>query len=174
MAKTDWNITGPGGQAIIDQGGSMRCRLSHQKLMLWNGRDNLANSEVVAELRPGDSYTFSGGGLVLRSSLTAYDCYRLRVVGPRTCYIQKVVDGLVTTLATVASSQPYNIYVKTRFRVDGFQLSVEEWYDGAWHLLMTVLDTSQALAMGYAGLLGDSVNPSYFFLFDNVEIAEAV
>lgn len=173
MALADWNITGPGAVAVIDYAGSMRCQLTHIKLMLWNGRDNLANSEVVAEIRTGID-TNTRGGLVLRSNLSAYSCYRLRIFGKRTYYIQKVVDGVVTTLATVGSTLPYHVFAKTRFRVDGYQLSVEEWIDGAWQLLSAVTDTGQSLATGYAGIYTEMAIVTYAIIFDNVEIAERV
>lgn len=173
MALVDWNITGSGGQAVIDYAGSMRCQLSGQKLMLWNGRDNLANSEIVALIRMGVD-TNTRGGLVLRSNLSANSCYRLRIYGKRVYYLQKIVDGVVTTLAAIGSAQPYNIFVKTRFRVDGYQLSVEEWVDGAWQLVSVVEDTGQSLATGYAGLYGESANTGYSWMSDDVEIAERV
>ena len=173
MALVDWNITGSGGQAVIDYAGSMRCQLSGHKLMLWNGRDDLANSEIIALIRMGvDSNT--RGGMVLRSNLSAISCYRLRIYGKRTYYIQKVVDGVVTTLAVVGSAQPYNVFAKTRFRVDGYQLSVEDWVDGAWQLVLVVEDTGQSLATGYAGVYGESATTGYYLIFDDVEIAERV
>jgi len=173
MAKLDWNISGAGGQAVVDEGGSKRCRLSGYKLMLWNARNNLVNSEVVAYVLMAVD-TNTRGGLVLRSDATANSCYRLRVFGPRTYYIQKVVNGTVTTLSTTVSSQPYNIYVKTRFRIDGYQLSIEEYTGGAWVQVAVIIDTEQSLASGYAGLYGESVNTGYFVTFDNIEISERV
>lgn len=172
MGLADWNITGSGGQAVIDYGGSMRCQLSGHKLMLWNGRDNLANSEVIALIRMGVD-TNTRGGLILRSNLSANSCYRLRIYGKRVYYIQKIVDGVVTTLAAVGSMQPYNVFTKTRFRVDGYQLSVEEWIDGAWQLVSVAEDTGQSLATGYAGIYAEGVS-TYATMFDDVEIAERV
>jgi len=173
MAKTDWYITGAGGQAVIDQGGSKRCQLSGSKLMLWNGRNNLANSEVIASiLMAGDTNT--RGGLVLRSDLSNNNCYRLRIFGQRTYYVQKVVAGVVTTLSTAYSLQPYNIFVKTRFRVDGYQLSVEEYISGVWTLVTVIVDTEQSILLGYAGLYGESVNTGYFLFFDDVQISEGI
>jgi hypothetical protein len=173
VATADWYITGPGGQAIVEEGGSKRCRLSGEKLMLWNGRADLINSEVVAQLLTGVN-TNTRGGLALRSDLTGSNCYRLRVFGPRTYYVQKVVNGVVTTLATAYSSQPYNVFVKTRFRVDGYQLSVEEFVGGVWNLVSVVQDSEQSVAAGYAGLYGESVSTGYYVTFDDVEIAERV
>jgi len=173
MAKTDWYITGAGGQAVIEQGGSKRCQLSGSKLMLWNGRNNLVNSEVIALILMGVD-TNTRGGLVLRSDLSANNCYRLRIFGQRTYYVQKVVGGIVTTLSTISSLQPYNIFVKTRFRVDGYQLSVEEYISGAWALVTVIIDTEQSILLGYAGLYGESVNTSYSLLFDDVQISEGI
>lgn len=173
MPKTNWYITGPGGQGVVEFGGSKRCQLSGSKLMLWNGRSNLANSELVAEIYTGSSSN-SRAGLVLRSDLTSSNAYMLRIFGTRTYYLSKIVAGLVTTLATVASGQPWNTFVKTRFRVDGYQLSVEEWIGGVWQLVSVVLDTELSLAMGYAGIYGESVNTSYSMMFDNVEVSERV
>lgn len=173
MTKTDWYITQSGGQAVVDEGGSKRCRLSGSKLMLWNGRSNLANSEVVASILMA-STTNTRGGLVLRSDLTNNNCYRLRIFGPRSYYIQKVVNGVVTTLATAYSTRPYNVYTQTRFRVDGYQLSVEEFVSGAWSLVSVIQDSDQSLAIGYAGLYGESVNTDYYVTFDDVAISERV
>lgn len=166
-------ITGSGGQAIVDEGGSKRSRLSGSKLMLWIGRSDLVNSEVVASLLTGVD-TNTRGGLVLRSDPTALNCYRLRVYGPRTYYVQKVVGGIVTTLATIVSTQPYYSYVKTRFRVDDYQLSVEEWVGGAWVLVTSIEDTEQSLVQGRAGVYGESASSGYAITFDEVAISERV
>jgi len=173
MAKTDWTITGSGGQAIVDEGGSKRCRLSGSKLMLWTGRSDLANSEVVASLLMGVD-TNTRGGLVLRSDPTALNCYRLRVYGPRTYYVQKVVNGAITTLATIVSAQSYYSYIRTRFRVDEYQLSVEEWVGGVWVLVTAIEDTEQSLSQGRAGIYGESASTSYAVTFDEVAISERV
>lgn len=171
MGLSDWNITLPGGQAIVDEGGSKRCRLSGSKLMLWNGRNNLINSEIVASILMGDNGNYRGG-LVLRSDINGNNCYRLRVYGARTYYIQKVVAGVVTTLSTAYSTQPYNTYVKTRFRVDGYQLSVEDCIGGVWTLVSVIVDNEQSIISGYSGLYGENANTSYFVTFDNIEISE--
>jgi len=172
MSKADWDITGTGGISIIDEGGSKRCRLSYNKLMLWNGCSSCTDSEVVADINILNSTNYRGG-LVLRSNANGSTMYRLRIYGAtsyRVYYIDKLVNGVNTTLGQVTSSQPYNTFVKTRFRVDGFQLSVEEWIDGAWELITMVEDTSQAITLGYCGLIGMSVNSSYYITFDNIEI----
>jgi len=170
--KIDWNITQLGGQAVVDEGGSKRCRLSGSKLMLWNGRNNLINSEIIASILLG-SDTNTRGGLVLRSDSNSNNCYRLRIYGGgRSYYIQKIVNGIVTTLATAYSTQPYNAYVKTRFRVDGYQLSVEEYLSGVWTLIAVIADNEQSIASGYSGLYGESINTNYFITFDNIEISE--
>jgi len=172
MSKSDWNITGTGGIAIIEAGGSKRCRLSYQKLMLWNGNSECVDYEVVADISISNSTNFRGG-LVLRCNAAGSNMYRLRIYGAstyRTYYIDKLVNGVNTILGQVTSSHPYGTYVKTRFRVDGFQLSVEEYVNGAWELITMVEDTSQAIVSGYCGLHGCSVNSGYYITFDNLEI----
>lgn len=172
MSKSDWDITGTGGMSIIDEGGSKRCRLSASKLMLWNGCSTCTNYEVVADINIFNSTNFRGG-LVLRCNAAGSTMYRLRIYGASTYriyYIDKLVNGVNTVLGQVNSSHPYNTYVKTRFRIDGFQLSVEEWVNGAWELITMVEDTSQAIGSGYCGLHGCSANSSYYISFDNIEI----
>jgi len=171
MGLSNWNISLSGGQAIVDESGSKRCRLSGSKLMLWNGRNDLINSEIVSSILM-DVSTNNRGGLVLRSDASFNNCYRLRIFGPRTYYIQKIVAGVVTTLATAYSTQPYNAYVKTRFRVDGYQLSVEEYFAGAWVLVSVIMDNEQSILAGYSGIYSENANTAYFITFDNVEIME--
>lgn len=173
MSATDWYITGAGGEAIVNEGGSKRCRLSGSKQMLWNGRSNLANSEVIASVLMGGD-TNTRGGLLLRSDPTGNNCYRLRIFGARTYYIQKVVSGVVTTLVTAYSTQPYNVYVKTKFRIDGWQLSVEEWIGGMWVQVAVIIDNEQSVATGYAGLYGESISTGYYVTFDDLAISERV
>lgn len=173
MAKSDWSITGSGGLAIVDDGGSKRCQLSGIKLMLWNGRNDLIDSEVDCDFRVGsDGSSNNRGGMVLRSDITQNNCYRLDIYGGRTYYIRKIVDGIVTTLATISSTQPWNIYLKTRFRIDAWQLSVEEYISGIWQLVQMVEETSHARPSGYAGLHGFNYSTSQSVLFDNVKISE--
>lgn len=173
MSKSDWDITGNGGISIIEESGSKRCRLMYTKLMLWNGCSTCDDYEVIADINILNTTNYCGG-LVLRSNAAGTTMYRLRLCGrnttSRTYYIDKVVNGVVTTLATVISSQPYNVFIRTRFRIDGFQLSVEEWINGEWVLITMAEDTSQAINIGYCGLIGMSVNSSYYITFDNVEI----
>ena len=174
MSKSEWDISGIGGISIIDESGSKRCRLSHSKLMLWNGCSTCTNYEVVADIKIANSTNYRGG-LVLRSNAAGTTMYRLRMYGAstyRTYYIDKLVNGVNTILGQVNSSHPYNTYVKTRFRIDGFQLSIEEYIDGAWELITIVEDTSQAIVSGYCGLHGCSLNSGYYITFDNIEINE--
>ena len=175
MAKADWDITGAGGIAVVDEGGSMRCQLSGTKHMLWNGRGDLEDSETIADIRMSTNNTNARGGMLLRSNATIGTFYRCRIYGAnpnRTYYIDRVVNGVSTQLAAIASSQPYYVYTRTRFRVDGFQLSIEEYLSGAWNLVTMVEDTNHAILSGYAGLTGISVNSSYNVRFDNIEIGE--
>jgi len=172
MSRVDWDISGTGGISIIDESGSKRCRLSASKLMLWNGCSTCADYEVVADINIWNSTNYRGG-LVLRANAAGTTMYRLRIYGAtnyRTYYIDKLVNGVNTILGQVNSIHPYNTYVKTRFRVDGFQLSVEEYVNGAWELITMVEDTSQAIVSGYCGLHGMSATSSYYITFDNIEI----
>lgn len=170
MAKDDWDISGDGGISIIEDGGSKRCRLTYHKLMLWNGNSELTDCEIIANIQMG-SNSNCRGGLILRSNESGQTAYRLWILGKRTYYIQKIIDGTITNLASnIASTRAYSEYVKTRFRIDGFQISIEEWDEGEWQLVTMVEDTSQAIINGYVGLWGNSVNSSYYITFDNVEI----
>jgi len=172
MSKTDWDITGSGGISIIEEGGSKRCRLTGSKLLLWNGCSSCVDYDVVSDINILSTTNYRGG-LVLRCNAAGTTMYRLRLYGrntaSRTYYIDKLVSGVNTVLGVVVSNQP-NVFVKTRFRVDGFQLSVEEWINGAWELITMIEDTSQAIVSGYCGIIGMSVNTSYYITFDNVEI----
>ena len=170
MAKVDWTQSGSGSAAVINNGGSMRLQITNDKLLLWTARNNLANSQVVADIYMGAD-TNTRGGLVLRSDGTINNCYRLLIYGPRTYYIQKVVAGVATTLLVITSTLAWNVYAKTRFTVDGYQLSVEEYINGNWVFVGMVDDLSQARASGYAGLTGANVS-SYYEMLDNVEIRE--
>jgi hypothetical protein len=169
MAKSDWTITGNGGLSIIEDGGSKRCRLSYTKLMLWNGNDSLGDCEIISDVQVGSNGN-SSGGIVLRSNSTATTCYKFLIVGTRTYYIQKVVNGTTTTLGTAVSDRPWNEYTKTRFRIDGWQLSIEEYINGEWQLVSMVEDTSHAVISGSAGLFGSSINSGCYITFDNLEI----
>lgn len=173
MAKIDWTITGTGGQSVVTDAGSKRLQLSYTKLMLWSARNNLVDSEVVGDVKVGDAGSSnSSGGFVLRSDSNMSNCYRLLIVGNRTYYVQKIVAGVVTTLASTNSSQPWSYYATTRFRVDGYQLSVDEYSAGVWNNIIVALDTTQSVPSGYTGLLGNSVNSSYWIYFDNIIISE--
>ena len=173
ISKIDWDITGTGGISIIDEGGSKRCRLSASKLMLWNSCSTCTDYEIISDINILSS-TNSAGGIVLRCNEAGSTMYRLRVYGKsttsRTYHVDKVVDGVNTTLGTVVSYHPYNTFVKTRFRIDEWQLSVEEWINGAWELVTMVEDTSKAIVSGYCGLAGYSANTGYYITFDNIEI----
>ena len=172
MAKADWNITGDGGITIIEETGSKRCMLSGTKQMLWKERNNLTDAEVIANIKFNLGSTNERGGLLLRSNSAISRCYRLFIYGNRTYYIQRIVDGVVTTLGQADSSQAYNIYVKIRFRIDGYQLSVEEYINGEWTLIAMAQDTNQSFTEGYCGIFGASVNSSYSIIFDDIEIGE--
>lgn len=174
MARSDWNVFGPGGLAVIDETGSKRCQLTGDKTMLWNGRSNLINAEIIGDIK---FYTSSSnaGALLLRSNATTDTCYRDLVysaVSTRTHYIQKIVNGVVTQLGSVISIQNPVTYVTTRFRVDGYQLSVDEFINGVWVNILVIDDTSQAVQIGYVGIAGKSPAATYWVNFDNVEVRE--
>ena len=90
--KSDWIITGTGGISIIEEGGSKRCRLSANKLMLWNGCSTCTDYEVTADINILSSTNYRGG-LVLRCDEAGSTMYRLRMYGrnttSRTYYIDK-------------------------------------------------------------------------------------
>ena len=177
MAKSDWDISGPGGQSVIEMDGSKRCQLSGKKFMLWNGRSDLADGEVIATIKPylNENGGRQVGGMLLRcdaSVLNYYVFYAYGYTSYRKYYIYRVVNGVGTLLAQINSSYGYNIYVKTRFRVDGWQLSLEEYIGGVWNLITVIEDTDHSIITGYAGLIGSSYSSGYFFLFDDIEISE--
>lgn len=175
MAKIDWTITGIGGQSIADDGTSSRCQLTGKKLMLWNGRDDLTDSEIVSDIKLQGNPSFCFGGLILRSDATGDNCYRfIRSYFP--CRIEKVVNGVTTILGSVTSTFAYSAWVKTRFRIDGWQLSVEEYIDSLekYQILMVAEDTSNTHTQGNAGLVGTSTNTNFSVYFDNISIGEKV
>ncbi len=177
MAKTDWIISGAGGQAVIEIDGSKRCQLSGTKNMLWNGNSSLADGEVIATIKPylNENSGRQVGGMLLRCDeniLNYYALYTYGYTSYRKYRVYRIVNGVGTLLAQINSNQGYSIYVKTRFRVDGWQVSVEEYVGGAWELITTIEDTDHSLINGYAGLCGRNYSTSYSFLFDDVEISE--
>lgn len=172
MALSDWDISGDGGQAIVDDGGSMRCQLTGSKLMLWNGQDSLVNTQITAEIKN----VAAGGqlsGLVLRCDDTSDNCYfdRITVVSSKKYhYVYRIVSGVATLIAQSASTESYSVYTKTRFSINGSQVSVEEWLAGDWSVLISVTD-SVLETPGYAGLKSQNT-AGYSTLFDNIIIAE--
>lgn len=172
MGKLDWDISGPDYYLIKKIEDSWRCVIYGKMLFLWNGRNDLRDSQIILERKHSASRRESAGGMVLRANASGDTAYRFRMCGDRRCYIEKVVNGVVTTLNYEETEQPWDEYVKYRFRVDGFQLSVHEWVSGEWQLLMFVDDLTQAITQGYAGFFGDNDNTSYRMYFDNVEIRE--
>ena len=177
MAKSNWDISGGGGQAVIDVDGSKRCQLSGIKYMLWNGRDNVVNAEIVATIKPwtNENSARQKGGMLLRCDISIMNYYRLLAyayTNYRVYYITRVINGVATTLSSIISYQAYNIHVKTRFRIDGWQISVEEYTGGSWNLITTIEDTDHTITSGYVGLCGINYNTGYSFLFDDIEISE--
>lgn len=181
MGISDWNITGPGGQSVVADGGSLRCVLSGKKLMLWNGNSSLADAQVSVEVkfsyRSTNAYLL--GGPVLRMDASGNNGYRDRIHSynstTRRHRIERITDGIVTVLSYIDSvGRSYDEFVNTKFRADGWQLSVEEYIDGEWTLIGVIEDTNHSHTSGYAGLQGECVNTSYQVYFDNIEISEEV
>lgn len=173
MGKSDWDINGPGGQGIIDDAGSMRCQLTATKNMTWNGDVALTDSEVITEIKLNSTNGYSRVGPVLRADETCENGYFCLAYGYATkrYYIFKVVDGVKTQLAYFVSEFASSLYTKIRFRIDGYQLSIEEWKEGDWVVIGIIEDTDETHPSGRAGLRGESLT-TYYGLFDNVEIGE--
>ena len=177
MSKSNFNITGSGGQAVIEIEGSKRCQLSGTKYLLWNERNDLVNAEVISLIKPylAQNSGYQRGGMLLRCDESILNYYRLLAyayTNYRIYYIHRVVNGVATLLTQVISHQAYNIYTKTRFRIDGYQLSIDEYTNGQWNLIATVEDSDHSLISGYAGICGVNYSGSYSFLFDDLEIGE--
>ena len=170
MSKSDWEISGTGGLSIVNDDGSKRWRLAGKKQMLWNEESVGTDYEVVADIQMANSF-YAQGGLLLRSNLSGESGYRLLIHGNGLYYyIQKMESGNATTLGQLERTRDPNAYIKTRFRIDGWQLSVEEYINSEWVLLMVVDDTSESFACGYFGLYGNSIDSRFNITFDNVEI----
>jgi len=179
MAKTDWDfiIDGTGSWAVINAGGSMRLQLIYSKVYaLWNGRNDLANSEIIAEIRLNDASTNCRGGLVLRSDGTKNNMYILYIYYntsiKRRFNLYRVVNNVWTLITDIIISVSPSSYIPTRFRIDDWQLSCHVYYSAAWHEVFVKDDELQSHAQGYAGLTGLSTYASYSINFDNVEIRE--
>lgn len=177
--KSNWIISGSGGQAVINVDGSKRCQLSGIKYMLWNGRSDLVNAEVIATIKPwiNENNGRQVGVILLRSDTSIYNYYKVMVyayTSYRKYRIHRIVNGVATLLGQIISYQGYNIYVKTKFRIDEYQLSIEEYIGGAWNLITTIEDTDHSIVSGYIGIGGNNYNTDYSFLFDDVEISERV
>jgi len=176
MALVDWTIFGGGGIAIVDEGGSKRCQLTGDKTLLWSERGNLINSEIIADEKFYTNDYRNAVGLLLRSNANATNCYRLLTYasgGERYHQIQKIVNDVVTNLGAYTSTIAYNVYLKTRFRVDGYQLSLGEFIDNQWKNMLIVEDTSQSLANGYNGFCAKNISyPAWYVWLDNISINE--
>ena len=180
MAKTDWDfvIDGIGSWAIVSEGGSMRLQFIYNKVFaLWNGRNDLANSEIIAELRFNNVSTLCRGGFILRSDGTKNNMYLLYIYydtsDKRRFNLYRVVDNVWTILVDIkVSSIPPASYIPTRFRIDGWQLSCHVYYEAEWHEVFFKDDELQSHSQGYAGMAGFSTYASYRASFDNVEIRE--
>lgn len=169
--KSDWTITGTGGQAIISEGGSMRCQLTSSKMMLWTARNNLINAQIIGLIK---LYTANAsvGKFLLRCDNSYNNAYFLSINGSgnKIYNIYRLVNGVSTLLATASSSESITVYTKVRFSVSGNQISVEEYIAGNWNLIQVVTDTFLT-AGGYAGIAGGSTT-GYYASFDDVQILE--
>lgn len=182
MAKTDWDfvIDGTGSWAIVSAGGSMRLQLTFGKVYaLWNGRNDLANSEVIAELRINTASSNNRGAFILRSDGSKNNMYILNVfyntATRRKYYLYRVVNNVWTLLLTqVMDSVPPLSYIPIRFRIDGYQLTCHNYHGAAWHEIFVKEDELQSHAQGFAGIAGLSIVSSYSVNFDNIEIRERV
>lgn len=173
MAKTDWDIGGDGGQSIAAVGESLCCELSGIKWILWNGNSGLTDAEIIADIRLYGTNGYNQGGLLLRSGADpTWNCYRFRRKYKNLCYIDVIVNGVVTQLAYATTNFTYDQWIRTRFRMDGWQISVDEWYASAWQQLMLIEETGNHHLSGYVGLMGTNTHTVGSVLFDNVEIAE--
>ena len=174
MAKSNWDISGVGGQGVIIESGSKRCELSGKKLMLYNGTPSLVNCELIADIKLYGTAGYNEGGIILRSDGTENNGYRFRRAYNNKCYLEKIVSGVVTQLAYVTTDFAWTEWVRTRVRIDGWQISVDEWIDGEWSQLMLVEETTHQHVSGYIGLIGTNTNYIGSILYDNVDISEKV
>jgi len=176
MAKTNWNISGIGGQAVIIESGSKRCELSGTKLMLYNGASSLTNCQLIADIKLYGAAGYNQGGIIFRSNAAGTNGYafiRSYIGGiGKNCYVYKIVDGVWTQIAFATTTFAYTDWVRTRVRMDGWQISVDEWISGAWSQLKLIEETTHQHASGYIGLIGTSTNVVGSILFDNVDIGE--
>ena len=169
--KTDWTITGSGSISIIEHTGSKRLQILGEKLVLWNGNDHLINSEIIVDTRAVDPWK-RFGGLALRSNSNGLNMYKLYMTnGSFTIY--RVVNGVATALSMFSPIASYLTWRKLRFRIDDWQLSVEEYSGDNWVLLSAIEDQTQAHSSGSIGFVG-IVSSMSGWLYDNVEIGEKV
>ena len=181
MGLSDWNISGDGGQSIVNVDDSMRCILTYKKLMLYNGRSDLNDSEVTFSIKgytihPG--FYRAIGGSVLRMDSDGLNGYKIvvgiRFSSPNRMYsVYRVVNGVATLLNQIPSLSAYNEYIKTRIRIDGWKISIHEWdtVTSLWKLIALEEDDLHSFSSGYAGIIGDSL-ATYSVSFNNIEIKE--
>lgn len=172
--RTDWSLIGTGTLSIVTDAGSKRASLNGLLTCLWNGNPLLTDSYIIGDLKFGSNASPSlNGGFILHANSTAASCYRLYITALRNYVVQKVINGNAQNLVTFQSSQAYNDYIKTRFKIIGHQITVEEYVAGQWNLVCAAIDNDTQLASGYAGFF-DSGYAGYNILFDNIEIGVGV
>jgi hypothetical protein len=174
MAKSNWDISGSGGLGTVEDAGSKRLQLHATKLVLYNGKINFLNSEIIVEIKLGFASTNCNGGVIFRSDATSNNGYYIGVRGGtvRSYIVYRIVSGTYTQISIVDSTQSWNTYLKTRFRIDGSQISAEEYISGVWVLILAIDDTF-ITNTGYTGLKNIGV-AGCWINFDNVEIGEKV
>lgn len=172
MAKSNWNISGSGDQSVIIESGSKRCELFGEKLCLYNGASSLANCQLIADIKLYGTNGYNQGGIILRSDGTKNNAYVFVRKYNNAYYLYKIVNGVWTQMAYAPSTFAYNIWVRTRVRIDGWQISVDEWIEGAWSQIMLINEPSHQHVSGFIGLIGTNTNVIGSILFDNIDIEE--
>lgn len=173
MSRINWDIYGLGLQSIVNVDGSMRCQLAGLEWMLYNGDVALEDSQIIADIRRYGNYTYSQGGLILRSDVDLMNCYYFQREPNDDYRLTRHVGGAFTILWTGSLGHTPDQWARLRFRIEGWQLSVYEWVAGAWSEVVIVSDLVQAHTSGYVGLFGaNSAQPTGMMLFDNIEVAK--
>ena len=177
MAKNNWDISGDGGQSVVIESGSKRCELDGKKLMLYNGASSLADCELTTDIKLYGTAGYCQGGVILRADAEGNNGYVFErsyvgTGGGKSYLIWKIVNGVWTQLSYILTDFTWATWVRTRVRIDGWQISVDEWVSGEWSQIMLLEETSHQHTSGYIGLIGTSTNAIGSILYDNVDIGE--
>ena len=143
--------------------------------MLYNGATSLIDCELIVDIKLYGTPGYCQGGVIFRSNAEGTNGYafirsHVGVGGGKACYVYKIVDNVWTQLTYVTTTFTWDVWVRTRVRMDGWQISIDEWIDGAWSQLKLIEETTHQHALGYIGLIGTSTNAIGSILFDNVDI----